>query len=75
MLITLVDVISCENPQCREFARPVLSNTFGVRSYYCNVCGRVSYPRVVDAELAFSPEKYEAYLRKLITPAARTQQS
>jgi len=75
MLITLVDVISCENPRCREFARPVLSNALGARSYYCNVCGRVSYPRVVDAELAFSPEKYGAYLRKLIKPAARTKQS
>lgn len=75
MLITLVDVISCENPTCREFAKPVFSGTHGVRSHYCHVCGRVSYPRAVDAELAASIERYEAYLRSILRAAVRPMQS
>jgi hypothetical protein len=69
MLITLVDVISCENPLCREFAKPVFSNSHGVRSYYCHVCGKVSYPRAVDAGLAASPQQFEAYMRRLVAPS------
>jgi len=71
MLITLLDVVSCENPSCREFAKPVLHRSQAARSYYCQVCGGVSYPRAVDAELAASPEGYKAYLRTLILPASQ----
>ncbi len=62
MLITLVDVVSCENPDCREFAR-IVPEMRGARSYYCPVCGTVSLPRAVDADLADSPDRFEAYLR------------
>ncbi len=65
MLLTMVDVISCENPDCREFAR-VVSATPGAKSYYCPVCGKISYSRMVDAALCCSQKEYEAYLRAAI---------
>lgn len=66
MLLSLVDVLGCENPQCREFAQhPIPAH--GARTYYCPVCGRISYSRAVDAALAASPVRYEAYLRRLIS--------
>lgn len=65
MLLTMVDVVSCENPECRDFAR-IASRPRGTRSYYCQVCGKISYARAVDASLAASPERYKAYLRGII---------
>ncbi len=75
MLITLIDVISCENPSCREFAKPVLHRAHQVRSYYCQVCGKVSYPRAVDASLASSPDRFKAYLRKAVLSASHAPRS
>ena len=63
MLVTLIDVVSCENPECREFARIV--HNYAPRTYYCPVCGDVSQPRTVDAGLASRPQDYEAYLHKI----------
>ena len=68
MLITLVDVVGCENPACREFAR-ITSVGNGARSYYCPVCGEVSRCRAIDAALAARPQDYEAYLRHTILSA------
>lgn len=68
MLITLIDVVSCENPKCREFAK-IVSDTYGLRSHYCSVCGSVSAPRAVDAALARDPQQYEVYIRSKITSA------
>lgn len=70
MLITLVDVVSCENPECREFAR-IVSGTHGARSYYCPVCGTISLPRAVGTDLVTNPQRYEAYLREMIGSAQR----
>lgn len=69
MLITLIDVISCENPKCRDFAKKILCDLQGVRSYYCQVCGEISYTRAVDAEIVVAPERYKVYLRKLVLSA------
>mgnify|MGYP005836648951 FL=1 len=65
MLLTIIDVVSCENPECREFARivPIGHQT---RSYYCPTCGQISRARMVDAVLAESQEQYETYLRRAI---------
>ncbi|MCE5324391.1 hypothetical protein LLG46_13910 [bacterium] len=63
MLIALIDVVSCENPKCRDFAK-IVPGTHGVTSYYCPVCGKISYPRTVDAALADSPERYKEYLQR-----------
>jgi hypothetical protein len=60
MLITLIDVVSCENPECREFARVVPN--YAARTYYCPVCGNVSHTRTVDAELVSRPQDYRTYL-------------
>ena len=68
MLITLVDVNGCENPECREFAR-ITSVGSGARSYYCPLCGEVSRRRAIDAALAARPQDYETYLRRAILPA------
>lgn len=61
MLIALTDVVSCENPDCREFARIVPN--YAARTYYCPVCGNVSHTRTVDAELTARPQEFESYLR------------
>jgi len=71
MLITLLDVVSCENPRCREFAR-IDPSIRGAKSYYCPVCGNISVPRAVDMQLAASPQRYEAYLRKTLTSAGES---
>ncbi|MCE5197915.1 MAG: hypothetical protein ABFD54_17900 [Armatimonadota bacterium] len=68
MLITLVDVVSCENPHCREFAK-LVPEASGARSYYCQVCGQISYPRTVDAGLATQPQAYKEHLRRVLSPA------
>jgi len=64
MLLTLIDVISCENPECREFARIVAG--YAARTYYCPVCGSVSHSRTIDAELAARPQDFEAYLTRTV---------
>lgn len=66
MLVTITDVICCENPQCRDFAR-IIPGMHGLRSYYCPVCGNVSYARPVDAALATMPQRFEQYLRQVVT--------
>jgi len=70
MLITFINVISCENPRCREFGK-IVSGVPVTRSYYCPVCGVVSLPRTVNAELASSPERYEEYLRQELLSARK----
>jgi len=64
MLLTMVDVVSCENPRCREFAQ-CMPRPREMRAYYCPICGSISFARVVDADLADSPERLAAYLREL----------
>ena len=61
MLLTIIEVVSCENPKCKAFAQ-VSPNPHRLRSYYCPVCSKVSTSRVVDANLAESHERYKAYL-------------
>jgi len=65
MLVTMIDVISCENPECRDFAR-IIPGMHGLRSYYCPICGGVSYARPVDAVLATLPQRFKEYLRQVI---------
>jgi hypothetical protein len=65
MLVSLVDVVSCENPKCRDFAIPI-PGTCRVPSYYCPICDKVSYPRTVDAALAASPEDFKEYLHRVV---------
>lgn len=65
MLVTITDVISCENPGCREFAR-IIPGTHGLRSYYCPICGSVSYARPVDAALATDPQRFKEFLRQVV---------
>ena len=66
MLLTIVDVVSCENTQCSQFA-VVVPHTPNSRSYYCEVCGKISHSRAVAASLVASPERYKAYLHKAIS--------
>ena len=66
MLLTIVDVVSCENTQCRQFG-VVVPHAPDSGSYYCQVCGEITHRRAVDASLAASPERYVAYLRKAIS--------
>ena len=67
MLITFIDVIGCENPQCRDFAK-IVSGAEGVKSYYCPICCRISSARAVPSNVAEPPERYEQYLRRAIAP-------
>lgn len=64
MLITLLDVVSCENPECREFGR--IAHRFAAKTYYCPVCGSVSHARTVDAAVTADPEAYREYLSRTI---------
>lgn len=64
MLITLIDVVSCENPECRDFARIVPNHT--ARTYYCPVCGSLSHLRTVDADTASRPQDYESFLQRAL---------
>ncbi|MCE5314413.1 MAG: hypothetical protein ABFD49_11460 [Armatimonadota bacterium] len=68
MLVYLVDVISCENPKCREFAK-LVPVTQGMTSYYCPLCEKISYLRTIDATLASSPENYKAYIERTLLTA------
>jgi hypothetical protein len=68
MLLTMIEVVSCENPRCKEFAR-IAPNPHRLRSYYCPVCGRVSTLRVVEIKVAESPERFAAYLTERIGAA------
>lgn len=71
MLLTMIEVVSCENPKCREFAR-ISPNPHRLRSYYCPVCNKVSAARMVDINLAESPERFRAYLLERAEPSERS---
>lgn len=66
MLLTMVDVVGCGNPRCRDFGK-VVPVAPGLRSYYCPVCGHVSNVKNVDAALAADTERYRAYLREEVS--------
>jgi hypothetical protein len=63
MLITIVEVVSCENLKCSQFAK-IVKLPSDIRTYYCQVCGSINQVRGVDASIAFSPERYAGYLRQ-----------
>ena len=65
MLINLVEAVSCENPQCAEFAKAV-DQPRTIRSYYCPTCGRTSTVRAVEAHLLSSRNEYAEFLRRLL---------
>jgi len=69
MLITIVDVVGCENPRCTQFAKPV-DIPRNMRTYYCQTCGCVSRVRAVDARIAASPEQYKEFLLRAIAERA-----
>ena len=64
MLISLIEVVTCENPNCSEFATMV-ELPRGARTYYCQTCGKVSRVRGVDARVLASPEKFKEFLLSL----------
>lgn len=64
MLISLVEAVSCENPQCAEFAK-VVDQPRTIRSYYCPTCSKTSTVRAVDAHLLNSRNEYAEFLRRL----------
>jgi len=68
MLLTMVEILCCDNPKCRDFAR-VAPNPHRLRSYYCPICNKVSSIRVVDVRLADSHELLKAYLLDREVPA------
>lgn len=68
MLLTIIEVASCENPKCRDFAR-IAQNPHKLRSYYCPVCSKISAVRVVDVNVAESPERYRAFLMQRVDTA------
>ena len=72
MLLTIVEVLSCENPDCRDFAK-VAMGTRGARSYYCPICGKISYARGIDVNLASNPELYKTYLSKAVASASNRE--
>jgi len=63
MLIAIVEAVSCENPRCTEFAKPV-DLPREKRTYYCQTCGSINRVRGVDAGILASPEKYKEFLMK-----------
>ena len=67
MLLTMVEVVSCENPKCKEFAR-VSPNPHRLTNFYCSGCSKVSASRFVDINLAESPERYKDYLLERCGP-------
>lgn len=71
MLLTMVDILCCDNPKCRDFAH-VAANPHRLRSYYCPVCSKVSTIRVVDARMADSQDLLKAYLMERGAPAELT---
>jgi len=68
MLLTMIEVVCCENTRCREFAR-IAPNPHRLKSYYCPVCGKVSAMRIVEASLADSAERFRDYLLQRTDPA------
>lgn len=68
MLLTMVEILCCENPRCRDFAQ-VTPNPHRLRSYYCPICNKVSSIRVVDARVADSPELLKSYILDREAPA------
>ncbi len=67
MLLTMIQVVCCENTKCKEFGR-IAPNPHRLKSYYCPVCGRVSAMRIVDANLADSPERFRDYVLERVQP-------
>jgi hypothetical protein len=63
MLVTIVEVVSCENPRCSEFAK-IVDVPRGTRTYYCQTCGCVTQPRCVEVGIAGSEERYSQFLLK-----------
>jgi|LSQX01.1.fsa_nt_gb hypothetical protein len=61
MLLTIVEVVSCENQRCRDFGK-ISPNPHRLRSYYCPVCSKVSSVRVVDVNVAESAQRFKEYL-------------
>jgi hypothetical protein len=68
MLLTMIEVVCCENTKCKEFGR-IAPNPHRLKSYYCPVCGKVSAMRIVDANLADSPERFRDYVLERVQPA------
>ena len=64
MLISLVEAVSCENPQCAEFAK-LVDQPRSIRSYYCPTCSKTTAVRAVDAHLLGSRTNYAEFLRRL----------
>ena len=65
MLVSVVEVLSCENPWCRKFGQ-IIEQPHKSTFYYCPVCGTVSKTREVNSALASSPERYKEHLRKVV---------
>lgn len=61
MLISIIEVVTCENPGCSEFGT-MIEMPRDTRTYYCQTCGRVSRVRGVDARVLASPESFKEYL-------------
>jgi hypothetical protein len=68
MLLTMIEVVCCENTKCKEFGR-IAPNPHRLKSYYCPVCGKVSAMRIVDANLADSPDRFRAHVLERVQPA------
>ena len=64
MLLNIVDVVCCENPECRDFA--LVINGVRSQTYYCPTCGVISHARPADPSLAADRVRFAAYLHKLI---------
>ena len=62
MLINIIEVASCENPNCTEFARLALLPR-NVRSYYCPTCHGVNPVRGVDSKILETRSTYAEYLK------------
>lgn len=65
MLVSIVEVLSCENPRCRKFGQ-IVEESRQSRFYYCPICGTVSKPRSVSAAIASSTERYRQHLREVV---------
>ena len=70
MLISMMEVVSCENTRCNEFAKPVQMPR-DKRCYYCHTCGSTSRMRGVDANIVTSPEEYREYLLSVVGDGAK----
>jgi len=68
MLLTMVEILCCDNTKCRDFAQ-VAPNPHRLRSHYCPICNKVSAIRVVDARLADSPDLLKTYMLERGAPA------